>query len=117
MVVLGTGRAITAQAMISNVVEPEYRGSFMSFNSSMQQLGSAIASFTAGFIVIKDHAGRILRYEWVGYLSIFVLLLALLLARYLFAPMDKKILPISVSDTQGTEDLPARSMVNSEIQN
>jgi predicted MFS family arabinose efflux permease len=115
--ILGTGRAVTAQAMISNVVEPEYRGSFMSFNSSMQQLGSAIASFTAGFIVIKDPAGKILRYEWVGYLSIFVLMVALLLARYLFAPIEKEISTISISDIQGIEDLPVQSMVNSEIQN
>jgi MFS transporter, DHA1 family, inner membrane transport protein len=88
--ILGTGRAVTGQAMISNVVKPENRGSFMSFNSSMQQLGSGIASFASGYIVIKDHAGKLRHYDWVGYLSIFVLMLALLLARYLFAGMDKK---------------------------
>jgi len=87
---LGTGRAVTGQAMISNIVQPEYRGSFMSFNSSMQQLGSAIASFAAGYIVIKDANGKIQHYEWVGYLSIVVLILAFLLARYLFAGIDKK---------------------------
>lgn len=87
---LSTGRAVTAQAMISNVVKPEQRGSFMSFNSSVQQFGSAIASLTAGFIVIIDGTGKLHHYEWVGYLSILVLLLALLLGRYLFAGMDKK---------------------------
>jgi hypothetical protein len=30
------------------------------------------------------------RYEWVGYLSILVLLLGLLLGRYLFSGMEKK---------------------------
>ncbi len=87
--VVATGRAVTAQAMISNVVKAEQRGSFMTFNSSVQQLGTALASFLAGFIVTKDNAGRLQRYEWVGYLSILVLLLGLLLGRFLFGNMDK----------------------------
>lgn len=87
--IVATGRAVTAQAMISNVVKPEQRGSFLSFNSSVQQLGTAIASFAAGFIVIKDSAGKLQHYNWVGYLSILVLLLGLLLGRYLFSKMDK----------------------------
>jgi predicted MFS family arabinose efflux permease len=93
--VVATGRAVTAQAMISNVVIAEQRGSFMTFNSSVQQLGTALASFLAGFIVTKDNAGRLQRYEWVGYLSILVLLLGLLLGRYLFSGMDKKTVVIS----------------------
>jgi predicted MFS family arabinose efflux permease len=88
--ILGTGRAVTGQAMISNVVKPENRGSFMSFNSSMQQLGSGIAALSAGYIVVSDKQGKISHYDWVGYLSIAVMLLALILARYLFAGMDKK---------------------------
>lgn len=88
--IVATGRAVTAQAMISNVVSPEQRGSFMTFNSSVQQLGTGIASLLAGFIVTKDSTGKLYRYEWVGYISIVVLLLGLLLGRYLFANMDKK---------------------------
>ena len=88
--VLATGRAVTAQAMISEVVKPEQRGSFMSFNGSIQQIGTSIASLLAGFIVLKDKAGRIHRYEWLGYLSIAVLLASLLLGRYLFSDIDKK---------------------------
>jgi len=88
--IVATGRAVTAQAMLSNVVKAEQRGSFMTFNSSVQQLGTALASFAAGFIVIKDNAGKLHRYEWVGYLSIVVLMLGLLLGRYLFGDIDKK---------------------------
>jgi DHA1 family inner membrane transport protein len=87
--IVATGRAVTAQAMISNVVKQEQRGSFMTFNSSVQQLGTGIASLLAGFIVTKDSTGRLYRYEWVGYISIVVLLLGLLLGRYLFSGMDK----------------------------
>ncbi len=99
--VVATGRAVTAQAMISEVVRPEQRGSFMSFNGSVQQLGTSIASVVAGLIVLKDKAGKIQHYEWLGYLSILVLLASLLLGRYLFSGMDKKdpvIQPDSIID-------------------
>ena len=65
-----TGRNIPAQAMISTVVNPGERGKFMSFNSSFQQLFTGMASIIAGLIVVRDEAGRIYHYEWVGYLSI-----------------------------------------------
>ena len=64
--VLATGRGVSAQAMISNVVNPQQRGSFMSFNSSVQQLGTAAASFIAGFIVIQGTGGKIQHYNWLA---------------------------------------------------
>ena len=86
--IVATGRAVTAQAMISEVVKQEQRGSYLSFNSSVQQLGTALASLAAGFIVIQDGAGRLQRFEWVGYLSVFILILGLLLGRFLFSKVD-----------------------------
>ena len=72
--VLANGRMIAAQSMISNVVESQYRGSFMSINSSMQQLFVGTASYMAGLIVTNDPASKkIFHYEWVGFLSIVVL--------------------------------------------
>jgi predicted MFS family arabinose efflux permease len=87
---LSTGRGVTAQAMVSNVVKPMHRGSFMSFNSSVQQLGSGIASLVAGFIVIKSADGKIMHYGWLGYLSVCILIICLLLGRYLFAKIDRE---------------------------
>jgi DHA1 family inner membrane transport protein len=86
--VLATGRGVAAQAMISNVVNPQHRGSFMSFNSSVQQLGTASASFISGIIVVQGQGGKILRYEWLGYLSIIVLVICFFLARRLFRKMQ-----------------------------
>lgn len=86
--VLATGRGVSAQAMISNVVDPKQRGSFMSFNSSVQQLGTAAASFISGIIVVQGPGGKILRYEWLGYLSIAILLVCFFLARRLFRKMQ-----------------------------
>lgn len=87
--VLATGRGVAAQAMISNVVNPQHRGSFMSFNSSVQQLGTAAASFIAGAIVIQGAGGKIQHYNWLGYISIVVLLVCFFLARRLFRKMNK----------------------------
>jgi predicted MFS family arabinose efflux permease len=81
---LATGRAVTSQTMVSNVIEPERRGSFMSLNSSVQQLGTGAASIIAGLIVSEDRNGKLLRYEWLGYLSVFVLLIGFFLGQYLF---------------------------------
>jgi MFS transporter, DHA1 family, inner membrane transport protein len=86
--ILATGRGVSAQAMISNVVDPKQRGSFMSFNSSVQQLGTAAASFISGIIVVQGEGGKILRYEWLGYLSIVILVICFFLARRLFRKMQ-----------------------------
>jgi MFS transporter, DHA1 family, inner membrane transport protein len=87
--VMATTRAITAQAMISEVVTPEQRGSFMSVNGSVQQLGSGLAALAAGGIVITEKSGRIIRYEWVGYLSILVLIISMILSRKVFKKIDR----------------------------
>ena len=72
--VTANGRMVAAQAMISNVVEPQYRGSFMSMNSSLQQLFVGSASFISGLVVTNDPVTkRIAHYHWVGYLSIAIL--------------------------------------------
>ncbi len=87
---LATGRAVTSQAMISEVVTAEQRGSFMSINGSIQQLGSGLASLTAGAIVITEPSGKILNYHWLGYLSAAVLMSSFFLGRQLFRKLDRK---------------------------
>ncbi|HEY8388690.1 MAG TPA: MFS transporter [Parasegetibacter sp.] len=79
--ILSLGRNIPAQAMISNVVEPVQRGSFMSFNSSVQQMFTGIASLIAGVIVIKQPSGAIEHYPWVGYLSMALVCCSIFIAR------------------------------------
>jgi DHA1 family inner membrane transport protein len=78
-----TGRNIPAQALISTVVNPSQRGQFMSFNSSFQQLYTGLASVIAGMIVTQDGRGRILNYNYVGYLSVAIVFGTLFLARRL----------------------------------
>jgi DHA1 family inner membrane transport protein len=86
--IVATGRIVTAQAMITQVVTPEQRGSFMTINGSVQQLGSGIAALCAGGIVRTQKNGHIVNYEWVGYLSIAVLVFSLLFGRIIFKNLD-----------------------------
>ncbi|MBC7850671.1 MAG: MFS transporter [Chitinophagaceae bacterium] len=88
--VVSTGRGVTAQAMVSNVVPPEQRGSFMSFNSSFQQIGTSVAAIVSGYIVTKGSDGKIHHFEWVGYLSIIVLVMCALLGHLIFRKIDTK---------------------------
>jgi predicted MFS family arabinose efflux permease len=82
--IVATGRGVTAQAMVSSVVEAEKRGSFMSFNSSVQQLGTGASSLIAGFVVLEGAGGKILRYSWLGYLSVVILLICAWLGYKIF---------------------------------
>ena len=75
--------------MISNVVSQQQRGSFMSVNGSMQQLGQGMASLIAGVIVKTDKTSHQLsNYNWVGYLSIAVLIVAVIIGNRIFKTID-----------------------------
>ena len=88
--IISTGRFIPAQAMVSNVVPPERRGSFMSFNSSVQQLFIGLASVLAGLIVVKLPDNRIENYEITGYLSIAIILFSIFIAAMLHKKLREK---------------------------
>lgn len=77
------GRMIPANTMVSSVVPPQSRGSFMSLVSAVTQLSSAGASYVAGVIVSKGPQGELLHYEKVGYLAIAFTLLALFMSKHL----------------------------------
>ena len=77
------GRFIPAQAMVSGVVKPATRGSFMSFSSSTQQMMAGVASYLAGVMVTKAPDGTLQGYNYVGYVSVALTLLCIFLARRL----------------------------------
>ncbi len=75
--IVSSGRGIPAQAMISEVVHPERRGGFMSFNAALQQLFTGSASLIAGFIVTQDKSTHVVHgYDLTGYLSLVILAIA-----------------------------------------
>ena len=99
-----TSRIVMAQSMISNVVSQNQRGSFMSVNGSMQQLGQGMASLVAGVIVKTNKAThQLANYNWVGYLSIAVLIIAVIIGNTIFKSIDK------VADTPSSDEQPLKS--------
>jgi predicted MFS family arabinose efflux permease len=65
-----SGRVVPAMAMITSTAIPQNRGSFMSFNSSVQQLTAGVAAFISGAIVTENSSGQLVNYNVVGYLAI-----------------------------------------------
>jgi predicted MFS family arabinose efflux permease len=89
--VVSSGRMIPAQAMVSNVVPPERRGSFMSFNSSVQQIFVGLASVIAGLVVVKTPSNSILHYEVTGYISIVITLISIIFVSRLNTRLKRKV--------------------------
>ena len=81
--VFSGGRMIPSMALVSSVVSPQQRGSFMSINSSLQQLATGIAAFIAGTIVTKSPEGPLIHYNWIGYISIAATLACIVIAQKL----------------------------------
>lgn len=87
-----TGRIVMAQAMISGVVTTDQRGSFMSVNGSVQHLGQGLASLAAGAIIHTEKVShRMQHYDWVGYLSVIVLVVSLSIGLNVFRKVDRAV--------------------------
>ncbi len=72
-----SGRFIPSSALVTASCEPRFRGRVMAFNSAMQNFGSGLAALIAGMIMVKSSDGRILNYDWVGFIACVVSLLAI----------------------------------------
>jgi MFS transporter, DHA1 family, inner membrane transport protein len=87
--ILANGRMVPSTTMVTSVIRPENRGSFMSLRSSVQQLSSGLAAFVAGLIIIETpsafnpEAKALVHYDWVGYIAVGFSLVAIALARKL----------------------------------
>jgi predicted MFS family arabinose efflux permease len=79
--VTSNGRYVPAAAIITGTAKPENRGSFLSFNSAVQQLAAGLASLAAGLIIGENEAGELTNFHIVGYLAIFFSILCIPLAR------------------------------------
>ncbi len=79
--VFSNGRLIPTQAIISNVVTPQQRGSFMAINSSVQLFAQAIATNIGGFIIHKTPSGFIENYPYVGYFSMLMIFFSIFIAK------------------------------------
>lgn len=78
--VVASGRNVPATTMVTSVVRPESRGSFMSVRTSVNQMAMGLASFMAGLIVTANPDGSLSNYQYAGYIAIGMSLLAVVLA-------------------------------------
>jgi predicted MFS family arabinose efflux permease len=65
-----TARMVSSQALVSGLPDPAHRGSYMSVSTSIQQLSGGLAAILAGHIVSEDASGKILHFDWLGYVVI-----------------------------------------------
>ncbi len=80
-----SGRFAPAMAMVTNAVEPRYRGGFMSVNSALQQSSSAFATYAAGLIIHREATGHLAGYPQAGYVAAAAFALTVGLAAWLRA--------------------------------
>lgn len=94
-----TSRTVPGQAMTTQAVASNTRGSFMSLNSCVQSLGSGLASLISGLVTFSDKSFAIHNYNYLGYISIVLILLCIALAyrldRLLVASLSKEQLPLN----------------------
>lgn len=64
--VLVSGRMVPTMAMITAVIAPQNRGSFMSFNSAVQQTACGVAAIISGSILVKTSDGTLMNYGHIG---------------------------------------------------
>lgn len=80
-----SGRTVPGMTMITSAVEPQHRGSFMSVNSAVQQFSSAFAALIGGAIVSTDLNGKLINYQYAGYLAVAATLLSIFIGSRLKA--------------------------------
>lgn len=75
-----TARTVPGQAMTTQAVSAKTRGSFMSLNSCMQSLGTGFAGLISGWLTFSDANFAIHHYNYLGYLSVVLILICIALA-------------------------------------
>jgi len=87
--ILISGRMIPAMAIVSQLVEPKIRGTFMSLVGAVQMLASGIASVAAGMVVTIASDGKMEHYNLVGYGAAICGLLTFWLVGYIHTDAKK----------------------------
>ena len=60
---------IPGMALITQGVDPRYRGGFMSTNSAVQHIASGLAAYVAGMLLAEGADGRVIHFGWIGWIS------------------------------------------------
>jgi predicted MFS family arabinose efflux permease len=77
---LVSGRFVPAMALVTASVAPRLRGSFLSFNISVQQLSAGLATLLAGSLIGTSVNGTLTHYDDVGIIAAVATLASIVLA-------------------------------------
>jgi predicted MFS family arabinose efflux permease len=83
-----SGRMVPAMSMMTASIEAQYRGGFMSINSSVQQFAAGLAAYLSGQIMAQTPSGELTHFPAIGALSVVCALTCIYLARYLKSPVQ-----------------------------
>jgi predicted MFS family arabinose efflux permease len=78
-----SGRFAPAMTMVSNSIEPRYRGGFMSVNAAVQQTCASISHLIAGSMIAVSATGQLVGYGNVGLLAAAMFVVTVFLAAWL----------------------------------
>jgi DHA1 family inner membrane transport protein len=74
-----SGRQIPALTLITQVVNPKQRGSFLAVNSALRHISTGAASLIGGLIITSNADGSIDNYNHTGYFGVIMMLISLYL--------------------------------------
>ncbi len=85
-----SSRMVPGMALMTAVVEPRQRGSFMSLNSSVQQFAAGLAALFSGAVLKETETGRITRFPVTGLCAVVLGFWTIHLAKSLKAVEEPK---------------------------
>jgi predicted MFS family arabinose efflux permease len=86
LMITSSARMVPAMALITGCAVPRYRGSFLSVNSSVQQMAMGLASLIGGYLLGKSASGALTGFPLVGAVSVAGTLLSVYLVGHLRRP-------------------------------
>jgi predicted MFS family arabinose efflux permease len=86
LMVCMSGRMVPAMALMTGSIEPQYRGGFMSINSSVQQFSCGVAAYLSGQVLTQTPSGQLAHFPVLGLASTVCALLCIYFARFLKIP-------------------------------
>jgi predicted MFS family arabinose efflux permease len=100
LMVCMSGRMVPAMALMTATIEAQYRGGFMSINSSVQQFACGVAAYASGQVLTQQPDGQLAHFSFLGAASIICALACIYLARFLKMPESPEA-PIQAVPAEG----------------
>lgn len=85
-----TFRIIPAMTLITSIPLAHERGGFMSILNSTRSLASASATLLAGYLIAESSDGKLLNFNYVGYISVFISIMTIFIAINLYRIKEEK---------------------------